>query len=212
MGDEEDRHVELRLQVAQQVEDLRLDRDIEGRGRLVGDQEHRSAGDRTGDEHALCHAARDLMRIRVEGPLRIRDADPLEQGEHPSGRLGARHAERRAHSLDQLCAHLVGGIEVRHRLLRDVGDLLAAERAHLRVREADELPPVEADRPAGDHRFVGKHAQRGEGGLRLARAGFADQADDLPARDGEVDAAHDLVQPSARTRVGDGEIVDLEQP
>ena len=37
VGDEDDRQAELALQVAQQVEDLRLDRDVERGHRLVGD-------------------------------------------------------------------------------------------------------------------------------------------------------------------------------
>jgi hypothetical protein len=41
VGDQDDRAVELVAQVAHQVEDLRLDRDIERRRRLIGDQELR---------------------------------------------------------------------------------------------------------------------------------------------------------------------------
>ena len=41
----------------QQVEDLRLHRDIERRGRLVGDQQPRLARDRDRDRHPLAHAA-----------------------------------------------------------------------------------------------------------------------------------------------------------
>jgi hypothetical protein len=39
VGDEEQREPEALLQVAQQVQDLRLDRDVERRRRLVGDEE-----------------------------------------------------------------------------------------------------------------------------------------------------------------------------
>ena len=39
VGDDDDRGVELRLQVADQVEDLRLHGDVERGGRLVGDQQ-----------------------------------------------------------------------------------------------------------------------------------------------------------------------------
>ena len=48
---------------AQQVEDLRLDRDVERRRRLVGDQQLRLAGERHRDHRALAHAARELVRI-----------------------------------------------------------------------------------------------------------------------------------------------------
>ena len=47
-------------ELSEQVEDLRLDGDVESRGRLVGHEQARSAGERDGDHHALAHAAREL--------------------------------------------------------------------------------------------------------------------------------------------------------
>ena len=58
------------LQRAHQIEDLRLDRDVERGRRLVGDQQLRVAGERHRDHHALPHAARELVRIVVEALLR----------------------------------------------------------------------------------------------------------------------------------------------
>jgi hypothetical protein len=45
------------LQLAHQVEDLRLNRHIERRGRFVGDQQIGLAGEGHRDHHALPHAA-----------------------------------------------------------------------------------------------------------------------------------------------------------
>ena len=59
----------LALQLAQQVEDLRLDRHVERGRRLVGDQQLRLAGQRHGDHHALAHAAGELVRIVVDAAL-----------------------------------------------------------------------------------------------------------------------------------------------
>ena len=56
----------LGAQRAHQLEDLRLDGDVERGGGLVGDQEPRVAGERHRDHHALAHAARELVRIVVE--------------------------------------------------------------------------------------------------------------------------------------------------
>ena len=53
----------LCLQLAHQIEDLRLDRDVERGRRLVGDQQLRVAGERHRDHHALAHAARELVRV-----------------------------------------------------------------------------------------------------------------------------------------------------
>ena len=60
VGDEQDRHAEPALQVAQQIEDLRLDGDVERGGRLVGDQQRRLARQRHRDHDALAHAAGQL--------------------------------------------------------------------------------------------------------------------------------------------------------
>jgi hypothetical protein len=43
VGDDQDRHAEPALQVAQEVEDLGLDGDVERGGRLIGDQQRRLA-------------------------------------------------------------------------------------------------------------------------------------------------------------------------
>ena len=55
--DEQDREPEALLQVGEQLEDLRLDGDVERGGGLVGDEERRVHHQRHRDEHALAHAA-----------------------------------------------------------------------------------------------------------------------------------------------------------
>ena len=62
-----------------QVEDLRLHGDVEGGGRLVGEQQRRAAGQGDGDHHALAHAAGQLVRVLVEPALGLGDADVVEQ-------------------------------------------------------------------------------------------------------------------------------------
>ena len=66
-------------QLTQQVEDLRLDRDVERRRRLVGDQQLRLARERHRDHRALAHPARELVRVVLEPRARARDADAVEQ-------------------------------------------------------------------------------------------------------------------------------------
>ncbi|MNL39954.1 hypothetical protein D3C87_1622640 [compost metagenome] len=53
MRDQDYRHAERFLQVADEVEDLRLDGDIEGRCRLVGNQHIGIVGERHGNHDAL---------------------------------------------------------------------------------------------------------------------------------------------------------------
>ncbi len=81
MGDEHHRHVAATLQVADQFQDLRLRRDVERRGRLVGDQHGRFERQRHGDHRALTLAAGQLMRIGAHRRFRIRQADLAQQVE-----------------------------------------------------------------------------------------------------------------------------------
>ena len=59
----------------QQTEDLGLHGDVEGGRGLVGDQQLRLAGQRQRDADALCHAAGQLVRVALQYPLGVDDAD-----------------------------------------------------------------------------------------------------------------------------------------
>src|SRR3712207_9198031 len=59
---------------------FRSDGDVEGGGRLVGDEQVGLAGDRHGDHRPLPHAAGELVRVHV---------DPLDR---KSTRLNSSHA------------------------------------------------------------------------------------------------------------------------
>src|SRR4051812_25304718 len=65
VGDEDDRQPELALKVTQQVQDLRLDRDVEGRDGFVGDDQLGIERKGAGDADALALAARELVREAV---------------------------------------------------------------------------------------------------------------------------------------------------
>ena len=62
VGDEQVRQAELALQVLEQVDDLRLDRHVERRHRLVADDQLRVQAERPGDADALALAAGELVR------------------------------------------------------------------------------------------------------------------------------------------------------
>ena len=65
VGDEDQRQAEVALEVAQQVEDLRLDRHVERGDRLVGDDQLRLERERARDADALALAAGELVRVAV---------------------------------------------------------------------------------------------------------------------------------------------------
>ena len=93
VGDEEEGEVELVLQVLEQVDDLGLDRDVEGGNGLVGDDEVGIQRQRAGEADPLALAARELVRI-ARGRIG-RQADDLEQLANAPRRLApAREAVR----------------------------------------------------------------------------------------------------------------------
>ena len=56
----------LLFRLGEELQDLRLHRHVERRGRLVGDEEVGLVGERHGDHHALALAARELVRVGAE--------------------------------------------------------------------------------------------------------------------------------------------------
>jgi hypothetical protein len=88
MCHEQERDACFRLQVAEQIKDLRLNCDIQRSGRLISDQEPRPPGERDRDRDPLCHASRELVRVATRNRLRPRDSDELEKLQDPAtGRL-----------------------------------------------------------------------------------------------------------------------------
>ena len=68
-----------RLSSHDQVENLRLDGDVERGGRLVGDQQRGLVGKAHREHDALAHAAGELVRIGVDRALRRGDPHAAEQ-------------------------------------------------------------------------------------------------------------------------------------
>ena len=131
MGDEQHRRLAALLQVADQLQDLRLRGDVERGGRLVGDQELRVERQRHRDHGALALAARQLMRIGFRRHLGIGNPHVRQQRQHPCVDLGLRQVGVDRKHLADLVADGAQRIERRHRLLEDHRDAGAAHLAHL---------------------------------------------------------------------------------
>ena len=114
------------------------------------------ARERHRDHHALPHAARQLVRIRVDALLGRRDADELEHLDRDLARLAPRLALVQPHRLADLIADGEHRVERRHRLLEDHRDPVAADRAHLGGRQREQILAAVLDRarrrsgPGGD--------------------------------------------------------------
>src|SRR6266480_3894906 len=166
-------------------DDLRLHRHVERRGRLVGDQQDRLRGERERDDHALAHAAGELVRIVVETRLRSRDADFGEQRQCPLSQVLSRKPEMRADRLLELRADRVERIERAERVLEHDADAPAADGAQGRVRQPVDAPPFEPDFARGEASRRLEQPHDGEAGERLAGARLADHAEHFAARHGK---------------------------
>ncbi|MFB6489547.1 hypothetical protein P2A57_23435, partial [Xanthomonas perforans] len=151
------------------------------------------------------------MGVGREGLLRVRQPDAGEQREGALGGLLLGDAEHHLHRLHQLRADGERAVEVRHRLLRHVGDALAAHLAVDALAGPGELGAAEVDGALGHAAPGGQQAEHRERGLGLARAGLADQAVHLAAADVEVDAVHHLRERAVRLVVADVQIAHAEQ-
>ena len=143
VGDEQHRHAEPRLDVFQELQDLRLHRDVERGGRLVGDQQIGLVGERHGDHHALALAAGQLVRIAAEPPRRVGNADLVEQFEDAGARRLAGNALMQQQNFADLLLDRVQRIERRHRLLENDGDVVAAHLADLALRHGQQFAALE---------------------------------------------------------------------
>ena len=164
------------------LEDLGLDRDVECRGRLVGDQHLGVVGDRHRDHHALAHATRELVRVlrrprpSVAGCRRCRGARPNASA---AASLDISWCER---TISATCEPIlcVG-------LRADSGSWKIIEMRLPRARwtclrfSPDQLLAADLDRPLD----LGRLRQQTHGREerhRLARTALADDAEHLARR------------------------------
>ncbi len=200
--DQQHRHAHALLQLAQQLEDLRLDGDVERRGGLVGDEEVRLVGERHGDHHALALAARELMGVGAEALLGLLDADHVQQLQRALARRRRRHALVQDQRLTDLLRNRVQWVERRHRLLEDHADLVAARTRERRRVGADEFGAAISDGAARMARGgIRQQLQDGERRHRFAGAALTDQRQGLPALQRERHVAHGL---DVAARCGEG--------
>src|SRR5581483_2374754 len=211
VADQQHGHLESLLKLRQQLEDLGLDRDVEGCGRLVRDQQLRLAGQRHRDQHALTHSPRELVRVLVDALSRVRDPNEVEQLEGARSRLALAHPHVVPKDLADLCSDREQRVERRHRILEDDGKLLAADGPRVPLPTlAQERPPLPPHVAAGDLARQLDQPEHRERGDALARPRLPDETERLAAVDRERDIAHRLRLATTREEA-DLEVLDLEE-
>ena len=148
--DQDDRRPEPLAQLAQQVEDARLDRHVEGGRRLVGDQ------DASGRRRAPSRSSRAAASRRRAGAGTRRPGAPgrgCARGRAARSPASARSAREtswcRRSDLADLLADREHRVERGHRLLEDERDLPAADSRDARGGRGEQVDALEA-RGAGD--------------------------------------------------------------
>src|SRR5688572_21463082 len=201
---EEHRHASAPPQLGEELEDLLLHRDVERARRLVGDEELRLASDRHGDHHALLLAPRELERIRIERPHRVRQAYLAEKLERTATRHSTRKAEMLPHDLGDLETHAEHRVQRAHRLLEDHRHFSPAQRAQValgRVQQvAARIGDVSVER--GRWRQQAEDGKRGDG---LAAPGFADERERAFLGKVEAHAAYGPHRAEAHSQILHGE-------
>ena len=137
VADKQHGEVHISAQSLNESNHLRLDRDIQCRGRLVGDEQLRLAGNRHGDGDALAHAAAELVRICGEAGTWRGNADERQELSCPLVRRAAVKVAVGADGIRQLPFDRKGRIERGQRVLRNHRNDAASHRGHLGFGEAD---------------------------------------------------------------------------
>ena len=186
VGDEQVGGLLFVLQVGQQVEDGRLDRDVERRGRFVADHHLGPGAEGARDRDPLLEPARELARAQRQVPvLQPHRGDqlfqPVAQGRsREPGQPGQRTADQAAHRMPAV-KRRVGVLE--HDLERAQG----LPRPPPRVRA--ERGAVQGDDRALVRRYEPEQDARQRG---LAAARLAHQPERLASPDGQVHSGQGL--------------------
>ena len=201
------------LELLEQVDDLRLDRDVQRRDGLVGDDEVGVHRERARDAD---RAAAGRPRTRAGTAPRPRRASPTtfsSSRDAVPARARRLHEPVDAQRLADEPTDRVPRVQRRERVLEDHLHP-PAQRAQLALAEGRDVVAVEDDSPAvGAYRRSKRAADR-----RLAAPGLADEAERLAAADREgdvVDRPHvadvPIEQDARLDREPDAKVVDLDE-
>src|SRR5215207_2337150 len=178
VGNEEHRDPGILFQVLEQVHDLGLHADVEGRGRLIEDQYVGVERKRGGDTDALTLTAAKFVRIAA-GEIG-RESDPLQQVTHAGAGGSLVESPVEQERLGYLLADAKDGIQHAHGALKDHGDAAPANlTAKLVVRKGNQLQAIETDRAIEASDVLRQHAHKCQGQAALAATGLADDTERL---------------------------------
>ena len=194
-------------QPLQELEDLRLNHDVQRGHGLVRNDELRVAGKGHRDHHALSHPAGELVRV-VPHPLPV-DSDQLEELPNALHRLRLLDLFVEDDRFRDLIADVPDRVQRIHRTLEDDRNVLPPDPLDRALGELDEVPPVESDLATHDLPVVRQESHDGESRRRLAATALPRKAEGFPFANIERHAL-DRVDRAGLRRVFDREVLDLQ--
>ena len=193
------------------LEHLDLGRDVEGRGRLVQNQQVRPAAERHGRHQPLQLPARYLVGVAPAETVGVRQFQRPVKLLGPLLGLLAAHLAMQHGGLRHLLANGQRRIEGGGRALGEIGDALAPHVALLVGRHRDHVAPVQAHLAAGELQTRLRVSERGKRDGRLPGARLPDKRDDLAPAHGEARILDDGRQAAIVPARIDVQAVDFEE-
>jgi hypothetical protein len=207
VGDEDHRQAERHAEVEQELEDLRLDRDVQGGQGLVRDEQLGLHRQRAGDADPLALSPGELAGVLVG--IRRAEAHLHQELVHAPAPCRRRPDAVNVEHLPEHRAYPLAGIQRRIRILKHDLHPLPVWR-ELGLGEPHEVDAVEQHRPA-----IGRvKAQQTAAQRALAASRLSHQAERLPPRKHErhaIDGANVLrrsAQGDIQQGVGQREVLD----
>ncbi len=167
VADEQHRRGQFLAQPRDQVEDLGLDGSVERGRRLVKYQQRGLRRERHRDDHALGHAAGQLVRVPVHDPARVSDLYLAQHFVRLLMRGGSVEPGDLVH-LGDLLAGLDRGVKRPARLLVHHGNGPGPQVTKPGRGQAQRVEPVDADRPGRDPAVPSEVPDQGESDRGLA--------------------------------------------
>ena len=143
MGDQDHTDLALICKLLDQVEHLRLNRNIQSRGRLIGDNHSRLRAQSKRDHHTLAHAAGKLVGVLVKPNGRVWDRHTIQKRDGPLFGVRCGKPKMQLDRLNQLLTHCEERVERGERILKDHPDLFAANAALFLVAQLINASPIE---------------------------------------------------------------------
>ncbi|GKX32807.1 MAG: hypothetical protein MnENMB40S_04250 [Rhizobiaceae bacterium MnEN-MB40S] len=173
MTDEHEAHAAFGSQFCKEIEDLRLSRHVQRRGRLIGEQDFRVASQRAGNHHALVLSARKFVWISAQAFTRSRHAYSVEKAHSFRFGCGSCQTAMQLHQTGKKRPDPSQGIHRCARILEYHGNAPAAYALSTgRKRRA-----VHPDRAGALPECAWQQIHDRQAGEALAGSGFTDDAE-----------------------------------